>query len=160
MLKPKIYILVLFLVYSIAPSGASHLKVNNSCVDCHETISPFTAEQSRLNEIRLNHTQKNISCSLECHEDVIRKMATNNFKQWSDSSHSKYYVTCDSCHGGNPNEKTEAMAHDSMKNPTDNTSPVYFQNVPETCGKCHAEEFDNFKNTMHYQRLRSTSRAP
>ena len=166
--KPKIYkmraynfILIVFLVYFIAPSGASHLKVlNNSCVDCHEIISPFTAEQSRLNEIRLNHTEKNISCSLECHEDVIRKMATNNFKQWSDSSHSKYYVTCDSCHGGNPNERTEAMAHDSMKDPTDATSPIYFKNVPETCGKCHAEELDHFKNTMHYQRLRSTSRAP
>src|SRR3990172_2901235 len=89
--------LVIFLSL-IIPVKASHLEVlNNSCVDCHESLSPFTDEQIRFNEIRLNHTERNISCSLECHEDVIRKRAMDNFQQWSDSEHSKYYVTCDTC---------------------------------------------------------------
>jgi len=129
-------------------------------VDCHQTLSPFTDEQLRFNEIRLNHTQRNISCSLECHEDVIRKKATDNFLQWSESYHSKYYVTCDVCHGGNPGVKTESLAHAAMKNLSDPDSPIYFKNIPDTCGKCHAEELDHFKNTMHYQRLRAESRAP
>ncbi|MDO9097585.1 MAG: ammonia-forming cytochrome c nitrite reductase subunit c552 [Candidatus Methanoperedens sp.] len=138
-----------------------HLDVlNNSCVDCHKTLSPFTDEQNRLNEIRLNHTVRNISCSFECHADIIRKKATDNFQQWSDSIHSKYYVTCDSCHGGDPGIKTEAGAHAPMKNIDNPNSPIYFKNIPDTCGKCHAEELDNFKNTMHYQRLRAESRAP
>jgi hypothetical protein len=153
-------LLVSFFAF-IAPAGASNLDaLNNSCVDCHRTLSPFTDEQSRFNEIRQNHTERNISCSLECHEDIIRKKATDNFQQWSDSGHSAYYVTCDACHGGNPRAKTEAEAHASMKGINDSNSSIYFKNIPETCGKCHTEELDHFKNTMHYQRLQSESRAP
>ncbi len=154
-------ILIVYFIMSIAPAGAVHLDaLNNSCVDCHETLSPFTDEQNRLNEIRLNHTVRNISCSLECHEDVIRKRATDNFQQWSDSIHSKYYVTCDVCHGGDPDVKTEQGAHAAIKNINDPNSTIYFKNIPDTCGKCHAEELDHFKNTMHYQRLRAESRSP
>jgi len=156
--------IILLFVYSIAfilPSGAVHLDVlNNSCVDCHKTLSPFTEEQNRFNDIRQNHIGRNISCSLECHADIIRKRASDNYQQWSDSIHSQYFVTCDSCHGGNPDVKTEAGAHASMKDINDPNSAIYFKNIPDTCGKCHAEELDNFKNTMHYQRLKAESRAP
>jgi hypothetical protein len=151
---------IYFILFSI-PTGAVSLDaLNNSCIDCHKKLSPFTDEQSRFNEIRLNHTERNISCSLECHEDVIRKRASDNFQQWSDSVHSEYYVTCNACHGGDPTAKTEAGAHAAMKGPNDTNSPIYFKNIPDTCGKCHAEELDHFKNTMHYQRLRAESRAP
>ncbi|MFZ2410255.1 MAG: cytochrome c3 family protein [Candidatus Methanoperedens sp.] len=159
--KLSIYLLLIYSITFIAPAGAVHLDaLNNSCVDCHKTLSPFTDEQNRFNEIRLNHTERNISCSLECHEDVIRKRATDNFQQWSDSIHSKYYVTCNVCHGGDPAMKTEAGAHALMKNINDPNSSIYFKNIPDTCGKCHPEELDHFKNTMHYQRLKAESRAP
>ncbi len=163
-IMPSMHLFILLFVYLIvfiSPAGASHLDVlNNSCVDCHRTLSPFTPEQSRFNEIRLNHIERNISCSLECHEDVIRKQATDNFQQWSDSLHSQYYVTCDACHGGNPEAETKAGAHASMKNSSDPNSTIYFKNIPDTCGKCHSDVLANFKNTMHYQRLRAESRAP
>ncbi len=156
----SILIFVYFIPF-IPTAGATHLDaLNNSCVDCHRTLSPFTPEQSQFNQIRLNHIERNISCSLECHEDVIRKQATDNFQQWSDSVHSQYYVTCNACHGGNPDAKTEAEAHASMLNASDPNSTIYFKNIPDTCGKCHADVLDNFKNTMHYQRLRAESRAP
>ena len=153
--------IILLIFLSIITAKANQLDLtNNSCIDCHKTLSPFTDEQIRFNEIRLNHTERNISCSLECHEDVIRKRATDNFQQWSDSSHSKYFVTCDVCHGGNPDKKTETEAHSMMKNISDPESGIYFKNIPDTCGKCHVKELDHFKNTMHYQRLRSTTKAP
>ena len=155
------YLLLIGFVFLIAPAGSTNLDaLNNSCVNCHKSISPFSDEQIRFNDIRLNHTVRNISCSLECHEDIIRKKASDNFQQWSDSGHSSYFVTCDACHGGNPNSNTETEAHSPMKNITDPESPIYFKNIPETCGKCHAQELDHFKNTMHYQRLRAESRAP
>lgn len=147
-------------IFTLSAGAVQSGSLNNSCVDCHMTISPFTDEQNRLNEIRLNHTLKNISCSFECHEDVIRKRASDNFQQWSDSDHSKYYVTCDACHGGNPNGNSETASHETMKGINDAQSPIYFKNIPDTCGKCHAEEMEHFKNTMHYQRLRAESRAP
>ena len=147
-------------IFTLSAGAVESGLYNNSCVDCHRILSPFTDEQNRLNEIRLNHTLKNISCSFECHEDVIRRRASDNFQQWSDSDHSRYYVTCDACHGGNPGAKTEAAAHESLKGINDTGSPIYFKNIPDTCGKCHTEEMEHFKNTMHYQRLKAESRAP
>lgn len=153
--------LLIVFIFLIAPAGAANYEaLNNSCINCHKSLSPFTDEQSRFNDIRLNHTERNITCSLECHEDIIRKKASDNFQQWSDSGHSSYSVTCDSCHGGNPDLSTIEGAHSTMKNMSDPESPIYFKNIPETCGKCHATELDHFKNTMHYQRLRAESRAP
>ncbi|MFA4956202.1 MAG: hypothetical protein WC556_04425 [Candidatus Methanoperedens sp.] len=101
----------------------------------------------------------NNSC-ITCHEDVTAKKASDNYQRWSDSVHSSYFVTCDACHGGNPNVNLQAEAHSSMKNVSDPQSPIYFKNIPETCGKCHETELEHFKNTMHYQRLRAESSAP
>lgn len=158
-MKNMLFITAIFFIAFTASAEAA-ISQKNSCVDCHKSISPFTEDQTRLNEIRLNHTAKNITCSLECHEDFMRKMATDNFQQWSDSTHSKYYVTCDACHGGNPDAIVEAEAHASMKRKDDPNSTINFKNIPDTCGKCHSEELDHFKNTMHYQRLKAESRAP
>jgi hypothetical protein len=47
-----------------------------------------------------------------------------------------------------------------MKGKNDVNSPIYFKNIPETCGKCHAEEMEHFKDTMHFQRLKAESSAP
>jgi hypothetical protein len=155
------YFAIIVFFFLIAPAVATNIEaLNNSCINCHKSISPFSDEQKSFNKIRLNHTERNISCSLECHEDLIRKKASDNFQQWSDSGHSSYFVTCDECHGGNPDINTEVGAHSEMKNITDPQSPIYFKNIPETCGKCHIQELEHFKNTMHYQRLRAESRAP
>lgn len=151
---------IILVFFALSAGAANSGALNNSCVDCHSTLSPFNDEQIRLNEIRMNHTLKNISCSFECHEDVMRKTASDNFQQWSDSIHSEYYVTCDRCHGGNPDAKSKTGSHGSMKGINDTDSPIYFKNIPDTCGECHAEEMEHFKNTMHYQRLKAESRAP
>lgn len=154
-------VLALFIV-TTGTANPGHLDaLDNSCIDCHKKMSPFTEEQEKLNEIRIKHIEENnASCSIECHEDVMRKRASNNYQQWYDSEHSNYYVTCDTCHGGDPASDTEETAHASMKDINDPESPIYFKNIPDTCGKCHAEEIDKFKNTMHYQRLSATANGP
>ncbi|MBU3967293.1 MAG: ammonia-forming cytochrome c nitrite reductase subunit c552, partial [Euryarchaeota archaeon] len=133
---------------------------DNSCIDCHKTISPFIEIQKQFNQIRVEHLEKNVVCSLECHEDRVRQLATANYQQWSESVHALKGVTCEVCHGGNPKVEDKAGAHKNMVQRTDTESPVYYTNVPDTCGKCHAEEMEHFKNTMHYQRLKAESRAP
>lgn len=160
------YLYIFFISVNIislfAPAAAAVQPgvLDNSCVDCHETLSPFTEEETRLNEIRVSHLEKNISCSLECHEDVIRRTAADNFHQWSESEHSRYFVTCDTCHGGDAKEETKERAHATIENPSDPNSSLYFKNIPEACGRCHTEELDHFKSTMHYQRLRGTTHGP
>ena len=155
--KMLIYMLIFLAIFVTEVNG---LEDNNSCVDCHKTISPFTEEQTRFNKIIINHTERNVSCSLDCHADIIRKTAINNYLQWSESAHANYLVTCDKCHGGNPDAKTEIDAHSGILNKTNQTSPIYFKNIPDTCGKCHIDELNNFKDTMHYQRLKAESLAP
>jgi hypothetical protein len=151
-----------YFIVTVSTAEPAHMDaLNNSCVECHKTLSRFTDEQVRLNEIRIKHIEENnASCSLECHEDVIRRRASDNYQQWYDSEHSTYYVTCDACHGGDPASHTEEKAHAAMKEINDLASPIYFKNIPDTCGKCHAEEIDKFKNTMHYQRLGATASGP
>lgn len=149
------------LINGVNGSGSnSNLVTNNSCIDCHKNINPYSDEQVQFNDIIVNHTERNVSCSLDCHKDIIRKMAIDNYQQWTESSHASYYVTCDNCHGGNPKASNMTMAHIGILNTTDANSSIYFKNIPETCGKCHTSELENFENTMHYQRLQADALAP
>src|SRR3989337_1681384 len=75
---------------------------DNSCIDCHKTLTPFIEEQKRFNQIRIQHLERNAECSLECHEDRVRQLATANYQQWSESVHALKGVTCEACHGGDP----------------------------------------------------------
>jgi len=127
-----VHLVLIAFIFLIVPAGAVDLDaLNNSCINCHKNISPTADKQS-----------------------------SDNFQQWSDSGHSRNFVTCDYCHGGNPNITSKTGAHYTMKNVTDPESPIYFKNIPQTCGKCHDTELEHFKNTMHYERLRAESRAP
>lgn len=133
---------------------------DNSCIDCHKTVTPFTVQQMQFNQIRIEHLEKGITCSLDCHEDRIMNLSTSNYQQWSESVHALKGVTCDACHGGDPKQPTKEKAHANITNTTDPESPVYYTNVPKTCGKCHPDEFANFQTSMHYQKLESFKLAP
>jgi len=145
--------LVLFL---IPQANASE----NSCIDCHKTLTPFIEEQKRFNQIRIQHLERNVGCSLECHEERVRQLATANYQQWSESVHALKGITCEACHGGEPGQATKEKAHINLKNATDPESPVYYTNVPKTCGKCHSRELNNFENSKHFQKLEALKLAP
>lgn len=132
----------------------------NSCIDCHKTVTPFIEEQRRFNQIRIQHLERNAECSLECHEDRVRQLATDNYQQWSESVHALKGVTCEACHEGDPSQATKEKAHTGIKNNTDPESPVYYTNVPGTCGKCHPKELFNFENSTHYKKLEALQLAP
>ena len=152
-----IVILVLAGTFVFIPAGTA---LENSCIDCHKTLTPFIEEQKRFNQIRVQHLERNAVCSLECHEDRVRQLATANYQQWSESVHALKDVTCEACHGGDPKQATKEKAHINFKNNTDPQSPVYYTNVPNTCGKCHPKELDNFENSTHFQKLESLKLAP
>ncbi len=154
-------ILIVFLFLSgITLIVPEVIASENSCIDCHKTLTPFVEEQKRFNEIRIQHLERNVACSLECHEDRVRQLATANYQQWSESVHALKGVTCDVCHGGDPTQAIQEKAHANIKNITDPESPVYYTNVPDTCGKCHIKELDNFENSTHYKKLESLQLAP
>lgn len=151
-----VLILAGFVLFLIPQANASE----NSCIDCHKTLTPFIEEQKRFNQIRIQHLERNVGCSLECHEERVRQLATANYQQWSESVHALKGITCEACHGGNPGQAAKEKAHTGLKNATDPESQVYYTNVPKTCGKCHARELANFENSKHFQKLEALKLAP
>ncbi len=147
---------ILLVVMFILPSALA----DNSCIDCHEKLSAFSEKEKELNEIRLKHLARDVPCSLECHATTIDKIAKSNYEQWTKSKHALFNVTCNNCHGGDPSSDIKEKAHVGVARSNESNSTVFYRNVPETCGKCHTNELNEFKNSAHYQRLKALKQAP
>lgn len=104
----------------------------NSCVDCHSS-SEFFAKFPLLDAY---------------------------YKKWVDSTHAQAGVTCNSCHGGRPNEADQAAAHQGVLPVSDPNSRLYFRNQPRTCGRCHADKLEQFRFSKHYRALQTNRAAP
>lgn len=136
------------------------VSAENSCVECHKSVSAFTPEEMRFNEIRKEHLERGVSCSLECHEDLLSRLAMSNYAQWKTSKHAVSGVTCDKCHGGNPEVQDKGGAHKGVLRSSDPESPIYYLNLPSTCGKCHEKQLSEFTLSKHYKRLEKVELAP
>ncbi len=136
------------------------VSAENSCVECHKSVSAFTPEEMRFNEIRKEHLERGVSCSLECHEDLLSRLAMSNYVQWKASKHAVSGVTCDKCHGGNPDAEDKDEAHKGVLRSSDPESPIYYLNLPSTCGKCHEKQLSEFSLSKHYKRLEKVELAP
>ncbi|NOY12173.1 MAG: hypothetical protein GXP51_00310 [Deltaproteobacteria bacterium] len=79
---------------------------------------------------------------------------------WKGSIHQTRGVTCDKCHGGNPQAMEKQAAHAGVLGSANPQSSIYYKNIPSTCGKCHGAEFYKFAQSLHYQRLESTGKGP
>ena len=100
---------------------------------------------------------------VECHKnDKVKKneYVSHSFADWAQSPHGKSGVTCEACHGGQPTETDAAKAHLGVLRSTQSDSPVFYKNLPETCGKCHTDEKTAFLQSKHYQRLERTGKGP
>jgi len=136
------------------------VSAENSCINCHEKLSAFNETERQFNAIRLQHLARDIPCSLECHTTTLSKFAKSNYEQWTKSKHALFNVTCNNCHGGDPGQDIKEKAHIGVLRASDSNSTVFYRNVPETCGKCHANELNQFKNSAHYQKLKALQQAP
>lgn len=105
----------------------------NSCVDCH----------------RLAKTVK-----------ALPAWYQDQFIHWYGSVHGRKGVTCDKCHGGDPDRSDRKQAHQGMKPSGDPDSRVYYKNLPETCGACHKGVYREFIQSRHYQYLKADRLAP
>ncbi len=140
--------------------GITAITSANECVKCHRYIVNYTVEEQKFNEIRMRHISQGIPCSLECHADKFRELASSAYIQWSESKHGLNGITCDKCHGGNASAYYKEEAHKGIIPPTDPSSPLYYTKVPELCGQCHRKELEAFKQSKHYELLESLHQAP
>jgi cytochrome c553 len=94
------------------------------------------------------------SC-IHCHSNpafrVTDKKLYKYFLDWELSIHALERVTCVDCHGGNPSNTDKKKAHG--KDVQQLLSPVEYERISTTCGKCHEENVTNYKKSRHYKIL-------
>jgi nitrate/TMAO reductase-like tetraheme cytochrome c subunit len=99
------------------------------------------------------------SC-IACHSKpgfrVTNKKLYNYFLDWELSLHAREGITCADCHRGNPDRTDKEEAHG--KDIKRLLSPVEYEQISVTCGKCHKENAENYKKTRHYKILIKTGR--
>lgn len=113
--------------------GATPKKASaNSCVDCHSDPN-FLVQNKKLYEY---------------------------FRNWRSSVHGQENVTCVDCHGGNPKAAGKEAAHGgqamSAANPS---SPISYQNVPQTCANCHKDIYESYRQSEHFKHLQDNPDA-
>lgn len=128
---------------------------NNSCADCHRKLIFTSESQRQFVDIRIKHLESGISCSIVCHEDKLNKSIASTYAMWSVSTHALFDVTCEKCHGGNQSAVLKKDAHQGLSNIS-----ISRANTPETCGKCHEAELDEFKSSQHFKKLESGGEGP
>lgn len=101
------------------------------------------------------------SSCIACHKTVEGvSYVEHNFADWDKSVHAKAGINCNVCHNGDPSKNDKDSAHKGILRSTDQKSPVYFTQIPETCGSCHQEEFKAFKKSVHFKELQHSGRGP
>ena len=94
------------------------------------------------------------SC-IHCHSNpafrITNKKLYKYFRDWELSIHALERVTCVDCHGGIPSSTDKKKAHG--KDIQQILSPVEYERISVTCGKCHKENANNYKKSKHYRML-------
>lgn len=146
-----VFVLVIVTQLPAQPTVAAAPQLpNNSCVDCHRKLLFSSEAQSQFVNQYIQHIDNGISCSIECHEDRQNKSIASSYALWSTSTHYQFNVACEKCHGGNPLATSKIEAHVGLSN-----SSIARENTPEMCGKCHESQLEEFKSSLHFQRLES-----
>lgn len=112
-----------FFVTFFTVTTASAEDVANSCIHCHSNPS-FRITDKKLYKY---------------------------FRDWELSIHALERVTCVDCHGGNPSSTDKKNAHG--KNIQQLLTPVKYERISVTCGKCHEENAKNYKKKQTLQDL-------
>jgi hypothetical protein len=97
----------------------------------------------------------------ECHATLPAKgFVAAHLKEWADSPHAQAKVGCAACHGGDAAAADKEAAHQGVFNSGNPRSRVHFQQMPNTCGSCHARVLDRFEESKHFRALVEEGKGP
>ncbi|MCS6815772.1 MAG: hypothetical protein N0A16_00850 [Blastocatellia bacterium] len=100
------------------------------------------------------------SC-VNCHQGITAPLElSQRYYDWHLSIHKEKGVTCDACHGGDPQARAAQEAHRGVFPSFDERSRVYGKNQIETCGVCHREVRTAYATSAHYLKLSSAGLGP
>ena len=102
---------------------------------------------------------KDLNSCVDCHKDtrflVQNRKLYEYFRGWELSIHAAQGVTCVDCHGGNPRAATKAAAHaGATLKASERSSSTNYQNIPDTCARCHKDVASRFRLSEHYKHLK------
>jgi len=90
----------------------------------------------------------------KCHASLGEQTTLGKaYFDWKGTAHARSGVTCNLCHGGNPESKTFAEAHRDVLGPDNPASPVFRANIPKLCGGCHRPQLEEFLRSKHYKAI-------
>jgi hypothetical protein len=97
----------------------------------------------------------------DCHFSQPEAPAPDHLADWDLSAHRRNNVGCEACHGGDATTFESFLAHRDILHSTNPASPVHRQNLPRTCGTCHAGPFVAFQDSQHFALLeKGNNRVP
>ena len=92
-----------------------------------------------------------------CHQNpdflVTNRKLHKYYQEWSGSVHRQEDVTCDDCHGGDATSADKSASHGEGVSASDPSSGIYYKNVVDTCGTCHEEILDGFRESDHFEQV-------
>lgn len=83
-----------------------------------------------------------VTCHLKLDDDKMAKPVT----LWQTSEHQEAGISCQDCHGGNPNGATKELAHDPSAKYIGTPEPEAIHTV---CGTCHQLQKENYVASPH-----------
>jgi hypothetical protein len=97
------------------------------------------------------------SC-IRCHSDpdflVTHPKLYEYYRDWQRSIHGQEGVTCSDCHGGDAQAADARSAHAEFAGRNQSRSAVAFSKVAETCGDCHDQILDAYRQSKHFAKLK------
>lgn len=97
-----------------------------------------------------------------CHAQIKSPLSlSNRYFEWHVSVHRDHLVGCEQCHGGDPTVKDKGKSHQEIVLPVTNPqSKIHPNQLPQTCGTCHAETVAAFTASRHYEKLKTSGLGP
>lgn len=95
----------------------------------------------------------------DCHfANPYTEPAQDHLQEWSRSPHGRNNVGCERCHGGDPDTFERLQAHQGVLGGFNPSSPVHRDQLPATCGTCHAGPYVAYQSSQHHALLASGDR--
>ncbi len=87
-----------------------------------------------------------VNTCVTCHVKLDDEKMAKPVPLWQKSEHQEAGISCQDCHGGNPNGATKELAHDLNAKYIGTPEPAAIHNV---CGTCHQLQTENYVASPH-----------
>lgn len=142
----------LLLVSAVAVAGAAYYFISQRAPVTPPLVTPVKPSPPVV-------TPDTGGTCVACHRNVPI-LVGHSFADWENSSHARSGISCQHCHGGDASQPTVEPAHQNVRSSRDLQSPLYFTQIPKTCGTCHSAELELFRQSIHFAKLQETGQGP